>query len=132
VDGRGEPVSNYISWLDQRVTAAEFEEMGRLVTESERAELGNEFRPSIALAQLWWMKRHDALPAGATPVSIADFVATRIAEAVPAMEPTHAAAFGALRLSTLGWHGEAIGKLGLESLRWPEVRPAGSRIGSCR
>src|SRR4051794_36798600 len=41
VNCRGEAVSNYISWLDQRVTPAEFEEMSARVTEAERRELGN-------------------------------------------------------------------------------------------
>ena len=132
VDARGEPVSNYISWLDQRVTPAEFEAMSRLVTEAERAELGREFRPSIALAQLWWLRTHGLLPAGATPVSIGDFIAARLAGVRPAVEPTQAAAFGALRLSTLRWHEEVIGKLGLDSLRWPEVRPSGTPIGEWR
>jgi len=133
VDAHGEAVSNYISWLDQRVSPAEFDEMAALVTAKERRELGNEFRASIALALLWWLRRHGALPAGElTPVSIADFVAARLGEARPAMEPTQAAAFGALRLDALRWHPEVIGKLGLEALRWPEVRPTGSAAGTWR
>jgi len=132
VDARGEPVSNYISWLDQRVSAEEFAAISRLVTENQRAELGHEFRPGLALSQLWWLKQHDVLPAAATPVSIADFIAARIAGVTPVMEPTQAAAFGALRLSTLEWHEEVIGKLGLDSLRWPEVRPSGTPIGEWR
>jgi sugar (pentulose or hexulose) kinase len=132
VDARGEPVSNYISWLDQRVSAEEFAAMSRLVTENERAELGHEFRPGLALAQLWWLKQHDMLPKAAMPVSIADFIAARIAGVTPVMEPTQAAAFGALRLRTLAWHEEVIGKLGLDSLRWPEVRPSGTPMGKWR
>jgi len=131
VGGAGEPVSNYISWLDQRVSRAEFEEMAAQVTEKERNELGNEFRASIALALLHWMRRHGTLPAGeVTPVSIADFVAARLCGTRPVMEPTQAAAFGALRLGDLGWHKEVIGKLGLDSLRWPEVRQSGSVAGA--
>jgi xylulokinase len=133
VDARGQAVSNYISWLDQRVGEAEFAQMSALVTPAERQELGNEFRPSIALAQLYWLRRHGALPAGEiTPVSIGDYVAGRLCEAPPVMEPTQAAAFGALRLRTLQWHTEVIGKLGLESLRWAEVLPSGSSAGRWR
>ena len=40
VDVRSDPVSNYISWLGQRVTPEDFAEMSVLVTERERAELG--------------------------------------------------------------------------------------------
>jgi xylulokinase len=51
---------------------------------------------------------------------------------MPVMEPTQAAAFGALRLDGLRWHEEVIGKLGLESVRWPDVRPAGWEVGRWR
>ena len=79
VNGRGEAISNYISWLDQRVSPAEFEEMAGQLTPGERDELGNDLKPGIALPILDWLKRHDALPSGdATPVSLADFVAGRL------------------------------------------------------
>jgi xylulokinase len=129
VDERGAAVSNYISWLDQRVSQGEFDGMAALVSEEERHSIGNEFRSSIALAELYWLRLHGRLPAGVTPVSIADYVAGRLCGVAPVLEPTQAAAFGALRLSTLDWHRELIGKLGLETLRWPEVRPAGTKLG---
>jgi xylulokinase len=133
VNDRGEAVSNYVSWMDQRVSRAEFDEIAAQVTAGERGELGNEFRPSIALPLLGWLKQHGALPSGEVmPVSIADYVAGRLCGAPPAMEPTQAAAFGALRLGTLRWHEQVIGKLGLSSLRWPEVRLAGAVIGTRR
>jgi xylulokinase len=128
-DTSGSAVSNYISWLDQRVTDAEFQEISALVTETERQELGNEFRSSIAVAQLYWLHRHGQLPHGATPVSIADYVAARLCQAMPLMDPTQAAAFGAFRLGTMEWHREVIGKLALDRLRWPDVRPSGSPVG---
>jgi len=131
VNASGEAVSNYISWLDQRVSPAEFEEMAAQLTPAERDDLGNDLKPAIALPILYWLKGRNALPSGdATPVSLADFVAGRLCNSMPVMEPTQAAAFGVLSLSTLGWHTEAIGKLGLQSLCWPEVRPAGSMVGT--
>ncbi|HXB66800.1 MAG TPA: phosphotransferase [Candidatus Acidoferrales bacterium] len=135
VDGRGEPVSNYISWLDQRVTPAEFDEFATHVTPQHRRELGNEFRPGIALPLLYWLRRHGALPTGvptgeATPVSIADFVVSRLSNAPAVMNPTQASAFGALRIADMCWHEEVIGRLGLDSLRWPEVVPTGSLAGT--
>jgi len=137
VDGRGEPVSNYVSWLDQRVTPTEFDEFALHVTPEHRRELGNEFRAGIALPLLYWLLRQGALPNGgppgkATPVSIADFVVARLCNAPAVMDPTQAAAFGALRIADLRWHEEVIGRLGLESLRWPEVVPTGSLAGTWR
>lgn len=133
VNERGEAVSNYISWRDQRVSAAEFEEIAAQVTESERRELGNEFRPSIALSFLYWLKRHGALPGGeVTPVCIPDFVAGKLCGTRPAMEPTQAAALGALRLGSLRWHEAVISKLGLDSVRWPDAIPPGVAFGKWR
>jgi sugar (pentulose or hexulose) kinase len=133
VGQRGEAVSNYISWRDQRVTPAEFEEIAAQVGEAERRDIGNEFRPSIALSFLYWLKRHGALPGGeVTPVCIPDFVAGRLCGTRPAMEPTQAAALGALRLGSLCWHEGVIGKLGLESVRWPDVVPPGVAFGKWR
>src|SRR5581483_10810769 len=132
VDPTGEAITNYISWLDQRVSAAEFEQMAALVTDAERQEIGNEFRSSIALAQLYRIRRHDQLPAGATPVSIADYVAGRLCGTMPVMDPTQAAAFGALRLRSGEWHRELIRKVDLETLHWPEVRSSGSVVGCWR
>ncbi len=130
VNRRGEPLSNYISWQDQRVTPAEFEETLAQVGTKERTELGDELGPGHALLLLSWLKRRAALPAGeVTPVSIADFVAGRLCGGRPIMEPTQAAAFGALRLDNLRWHEEVIAKLGLDSVLWPDVRPAGTEIG---
>jgi xylulokinase len=127
VDEHCRPVSNYISWLDQRVRSVE-----GLLTAGELREIGNEFREAIAVSQLWWMNGHGLVPHGAMPVSLADFVAARLCEVTPVLEPTQAAAFGALKLSTMQWHQGILTKLGLETLRWPEVRPSGSPIGQWR
>ncbi len=133
VDARGNPHSNYISWLDRRVSHSEFEAMSADITAAELHEIGNEFRPSIAAPILSCLARHEELPGcAATPVSIADFVAARLCNTTPVLDPTHAAAFGALRLSTVTWHDEVIAKLGLQRLAWPEVQPAGARVGQWR
>ena len=131
VDQRGQAVSNYISWLDQRMSVAEFDELAAQVTTVELREIGNEFRPGIALPLLYWLKQHGALRGGdVMPVSVADFVAGQLCGSPPVMEPTQAAAFGALRLGSMRWHEELIGKLGLQTLRWPDVRPAGSIVAN--
>ena len=133
VDRAGQPKSNYISWLDQRVSPAEFDEIKACVTEHDRRELGNEFRPSFGLPLLWWLKRHNQLPPGdSAPVSPPDLVVGQLCGAVPVLEPTQAASFGAIRLSTRDWHHEVIRKLGLDCLRWPPVRPAGTISGYWR
>ncbi|MFN7994461.1 MAG: FGGY family carbohydrate kinase [Bryobacteraceae bacterium] len=133
VNERGEAASNYFSWLDARVSVAEFEELSGRIPPPLRSELGNEFRSSIAVSLLYSMKRRGLLPPGSvTPVSVADFIAAHLCAATPVMEPTQAAAFGALRLTDLQWHPQVIGRLDLGSLRWPPVRPTGSVAGYWR
>ncbi|MBS1873545.1 MAG: hypothetical protein JSU00_10030 [Acidobacteria bacterium] len=129
MDERGQPVSNYISWLDQRLSADEFGELAALIPSGLRAEIGNEFRASIGIGLLWWLKRRNRLPTGATPVSVADYVAAQLCGAAPVLEPTQAAALGTVRLRDAAWHGEVIGRAGLDGLRWPELRPSGARVG---
>lgn len=133
VDEAGQPKSNYVSWLDQRVTPTEFDEIRASITERELREIGNEFRRSIAVPLLWWLKRHGQLPEGpVAPVTPPDLVVGNLCGTVPTLEPTQAASFGAIRLATGDWHREVIGKLGLDGLRWPPVRPAGTVSGYWR
>ncbi len=130
VDAAGEAASNYISWLDRRVTAESFEQLRAKLSDSQFRELGNEFRSSIALPMLWWLKQQGTLPPGTvTPVSIADFVAGQLCQTRPVMDPTQAAAFGGLRLGTTDWYRELIDELDLTAIAWPEVRPTGSVAG---
>jgi sugar (pentulose or hexulose) kinase len=131
MEAAGEPVSNYISWLDQRVSAAEFAELATLV-DASRAEIGNEFRASIGISFLYWLKQRGLVPRGATPVSMADFIAARLSNTRPVMEPTQAAAFGLVRIATGAWHRELIARTGLDSLAWPALAPAGALVGHWR
>lgn len=133
VDALGQAASNYISWLDRRVSTEEFDALRATLSEGELRELGNEFRPAIAVPMLCWLRQHGCLPTGSvTPVSIADFVAGRLCHARPIMEPTQAAAFGGLKLGSTNWHDEILERFGLSSLDWPEVRPTGSVVGVWR
>jgi sugar (pentulose or hexulose) kinase len=133
LDAAGEPVSNYLPWLDQRAAGACFEELSGRVSTQDRRQLGGEFRASLPLAMLFWFREQGALPPGAiTPVSLSEFVAARLCRAAPVFEATEAAACGALNLETLDWHHDLLRKVGLDGLRWPPVRPAGSLAGQWR
>jgi sugar (pentulose or hexulose) kinase len=133
VDERGNPLSHYVSWLDQRVSPDEFQSLGAEINATELHETGNELRPSIAAPLLAWLARRGELPGGtAIPVSVADFIAARLCGSRPILDATQAAAFGALRLSTLTWHEDVAEKLGVQGLAWPEVRPTGTMTGRWR
>ena len=127
VDGQGEAISNYISWLDRRVQQREFEAMAALLSSREHAESGHELRPSIAVSIL-----HSMRARAGTPVSIADYVAGRLCGTVPVMDPTQAAAFGCFHLGRMDWHRDVIGKLGLDHLHWPKIVPTGTVAGTWR
>jgi sugar (pentulose or hexulose) kinase len=137
VDEQGEPVSNYISWSDQRAlephasgAGSHFDVLAARVTENERSELGNEFRPSLPLSFLFWFNEQKFLPAGEIlPASLPDFVVARLCGCLPSVDATHAAAYGAYNLPTRDWHREVIGNLGLERLRWPRFRATGGAVG---
>lgn len=133
VDPAGEAVSNYVSWLDQRVTTGEFGQLASAITPGLRAEIGNEFRASIGIALLWWLRRNGRIPAGeVSPVSIADYIAGRLCGVRPVLDPTQAAAFGAVDVRRAEWHREVIARAGLDALRWPDLLPSGSTVGTWR
>ncbi len=128
VGERGEPLSNYIGWADQRAAGC-FGEVASQVTVEERRELGHEFRPSLPLSFLYWMTRNGGLPAGAIPCSLADFVVANLCRTAPVIEPTQAAAMGAYNLARGEWHRGVIERLGLGGVAWPEVRPSVAKAG---
>lgn len=129
-NGRGEPLSNYIGWSDQRAAAC-FGEIASQITDRERQELGNEFRPSLPVSYLYRMRKDGEFPGGAIPCSLADFVAANLCRTAPVVEPTQAAAMGALNLATGAWHESVIGKLGLDRLSWPRIARTGDVVGDC-
>ncbi|MDP2999541.1 MAG: FGGY family carbohydrate kinase, partial [Bryobacterales bacterium] len=127
-DRQGQPLSNYIAWSDQRAADC-FDQVASLVGPQARLELGNELRPSLPVSFLYWMARNGGLPEGAIPCSLADFVVANLCRAAPVVEPTQAAAMGALNLATGDWHWPAIERLGLSRLAWPALQPAGGVAG---
>src|SRR5579885_136878 len=133
VSREGEPLSHYLSWADQRASGECFEEISRRIGPEERRQLGHEFRASLPLAMLFWFREHGALPKGEVfPASLGEYVAARLCRALPVFEATDAAACGAVNLETMSWHEDVLRKLGLESLRWPQIRKAGEAVGRWR
>lgn len=58
-----------------------------------------------------------------------DFVLSALCHSTPGVEATNAGAYGALNLETLDWHRDVIEELGLDGLRWPELRQHGEVVG---
>jgi sugar (pentulose or hexulose) kinase len=130
----GAPLSNYISWRDQRLlqTVAGgdtyFDLLIQRLSPVERRQLGNEVRPGLPLSFLFWLSEQKQLPAsGAIAATLTDFVLAHLCGSTPGLELTQAT--GALNLETLDWHYGALAKLGLEQVRWPNLRDMREPVG---
>jgi sugar (pentulose or hexulose) kinase len=133
LDGHGRPRTNYLSWRDERSAAGEagstlalvraaWERHGDLVT------LGSELQAGSATSLAAWLATHGHLPAGATLAGIGEAVAAGlVGEGVP-MHAT--AAIGLLDLERGGWHHEALGRIGLESLHLPALAASEAPVGT--
>ncbi|MEJ7591920.1 MAG: FGGY family carbohydrate kinase [Planctomycetaceae bacterium] len=134
VDQELRPVTNYLSWRDQRTTVADadgttaLDRLRGCWSDAVFEELGKELKPGSATSLLYWMKQRQQLPAEATPITIGDYVIARLCHAAPQMERTQG--IGMLNLRTNAWHQTAFAALGLDGLRWPELTNEKEPVGS--
>lgn len=133
----GEPLSNHISWQDQRVlqphpsgAGTYFDLLLAQVSPEEKRQLGRELQVSRPLCFLYWLKENGQLPQDAIPASLPNFVLAHLCHVRPITEATNAGAHGALNLQTLDWHHDVIERLGLSGLQWPEIHPFGEVVGT--
>lgn len=136
VDQSGQPLTNYLSWRDQRTllpgapgsTTSLLDEIRSRFSQQVFTELGKELKPGSATALLHWLARHHALPHAAIPVTIGDFVISQLCQSTPVMHPTHG--IGMINLLTQDWHHEAFHALDLQHLHWPafasDTQPVGT------
>lgn len=134
VNEQREPLSNYLSWRDERTTEthpraagsyldATLEQLG----DDVRQRLGNDLRAGSPLCVLHWLAEHRELPSGAIPISLGDFVISQLCGSNPVTEYTQA--LGTLDLTTRTFCRPAMERLDLGQLSWPEFttvwQPAG-------
>ncbi len=136
VDERGKATSNCISWRDQRVMTPHpkgggsyFDVIRRRINPEQRRQLGNELDPGRPVCFLFWFAEQGKLRPGLIPVSMPDFVLSTLCNSTPSVETTNAGGYGALNLETLEWHREVIEQLGLDHVRWPQLRKHGEVVG---
>jgi len=139
MDDRGEPLSNIITWRDQRAlephpsgSGSVFEHLRQAIGPEDRLALGNELRPGLPLGALFWMAAQGELPNGVIPVALPDFVLAQLCHALPGCEPTIAAAQGAFDLRTGDWHWPLLARLGLTELGWPAIHDIRRPVGELR
>jgi sugar (pentulose or hexulose) kinase len=134
---QGEPRSTLSTWQDERVLDAHpsgggstFDVLRARLTAREITRLGNELRPGLPIGLLFWLAERGQLPDRALiPASLADFVVANLCGACPETDISNAMATGLLDLERTDWDHEVIGKLGLERVRLPEIRPHGAVTG---
>jgi len=139
---RGEPLSDAITWRDQRALqphpsgqGSTFDVLLAHLSPTERQELGNGLRAGLPICTLfWWATREPDRLEGAIPATLPDFVLTHLcAASQPAgVEPTNAAAHGVFNVARGDWHWPVIERLGLNRLQWPTVRQVNEPIGVLR
>lgn len=131
----GAAQSNYLSWRDQRTLEpngsgeAYLDSVkARLETANHFEAIGRELAPGSPLALLAWLRQHNQLPVGVSPITIADYVVGRF---VGAATPTHVTqAGGMLDLNRVDWRHGAFEHLGLNKVTLPTICQTERCVGS--
>ena len=106
-DERSEPLTNYLSWRDQRTSFRRADGQSALHTATERLgqdelqAVGNELKAGSVTTLLSCLAEQHELPANATPLNIGDFVVSRLCRSTPKFEITQA--IGVIDLAMLDW-----------------------------
>jgi sugar (pentulose or hexulose) kinase len=126
IDATGDPLTNYLSWRDQRVLeehpageGSYYDVLRNRLTESCMQQLGHECKLGSSPSLLFWLAEQNGLPQDATPLMLGDFVWRRLCSAEPVTEYTNA--LGAMNLLTYDWHHAAFERLGIAELQWPRL-----------
>ncbi|MFO0930037.1 MAG: FGGY family carbohydrate kinase [Gemmataceae bacterium] len=137
LDANRRPVSNVLTWKDQRALEDHLRQPGRFIdvlreqiTAAELQATGRELRVGVPLVTLPWLQTHGQLPADTWPTSLPDFVLASLCGTVPTTDPSNAAAYGLYDLDRSDWHRPLIDRLELGGLRWPAVRRFGEVVGT--
>jgi len=126
LDESAQPLSNYLSWRDQR-TAEPDPHQGSLLERlratwektGELVSLGREIQPGSFTCLLSWLDGQRELPHRAIPTCVGDFVIARLAGRPIPMHATQA--IGLLDLRRDDWHRAAFESIGLGAVRLPEL-----------
>jgi sugar (pentulose or hexulose) kinase len=133
-DDQAIPLTNYISWRDQRSLAGPndadsiFSWVGQ---HWERAgcfaDLGRELQAGSTTVLLAWLQSRSQFPTVAIPCSIADFVVSRMVGHTVPMHATQA--IGMLDLNRDQWHHTALQAIGIDHVRLPELALTETCVG---
>lgn len=125
LDQHSKPLTNYISWRDQRTIGSAASESAFSMVSQRWAssgffpELGRELQAGSTTVLSAWLRENKLLPKGATPRTIGDFVVSRLVGHATPMHATHA--IGMIDLNSDQWHYAAFEAIGIETLQLPEL-----------
>ncbi|MFN6152486.1 MAG: FGGY family carbohydrate kinase [Planctomyces sp.] len=81
LDAQHKPVTNYLSWRDQRsllpapgLSIPLIDQLRQAWNDQQFEELGKELKPGSATTLLCWLAQHQQLPRQTMPVTIGDYV----------------------------------------------------------
>jgi sedoheptulokinase len=125
VDKALKPLTNLITWCDQRAAA--------MTARTSHAtwpvkRTGCYLHPGYGGATLAFLAAAQQIPKGAKALTIADYVAAKLCGVV-ATEPTHAASWGILDITTNRWDEEAVERLRLPHEVLPEIKSSSRQLG---
>ncbi|HEU5087089.1 MAG TPA: FGGY family carbohydrate kinase [Roseiflexaceae bacterium] len=127
VNDAGLPITSIATWLDQRALDRHpsggtfLDVLTARIEPQTRARLGGELRPGLPIATLFRQAAEHGLPAGAVPLAMADFALAQLCGAAPGVDPTNAAATGAMDVFSGDWSANALTATGLNILHWPAI-----------
>lgn len=121
VNPEGQPVTNLITWRDQRA-AAVAAQIGPRYSEQNGCPLQIGYG-GTTLAY-WAQTDKDLLKADVTALSICDYISYELTGVI-ASEPTHAASWGIYDLTTCQWNLPMISELNIPKTILPNLKPTG-------
>jgi sugar (pentulose or hexulose) kinase len=127
-----QPITNVITWQDQRALASDppsFDQLQRQLSQDDLRRLGSDVWASRPLAVLHNLNAHGQLPAGATFCALPDFVFASLCNTPPVTDLGHAAASAMCDLGQGDWHRDLLRRLSLDSLKLPRIAPHDEVIG---
>jgi sugar (pentulose or hexulose) kinase len=137
VSSRGEPLSNYVSWLDRRLLGPHpagqgsfYDALLARLTPGDWVALGREIRPGTPLSYLFWFAENPESPPIPGVATLPDFVLARLCGATPTTHPSNAV--GAIHLKMRDWHYSLFDRLGFGNVRWPALREINEPVGEAR
>ncbi len=133
IDNQQRPLSNYLSWRDQRSLQIGhggknyLQTLRDVWTDQQFQQLGCELKPGSVTSLLYWLKEHQQLPQGAQVVSLGDFVIASFCKCRPLWDRTMA--IGLINMANGSWHHGAFEAAGLSDVIWPSISQDAQPVG---